>query len=118
MDFIRTGRITEANIVAEFYHQCRVAGITCYLEYVLDHCRLDAVIVQGEKIVAIVEVKSYSADRPINMDTKQFGKYLSFRVPIFWITRFSQIRRVVGEIQGYLAKVTPKVTTFGGRTDG
>lgn len=97
-------RVTEANITAELYHQFKLAGIECYLEYKLDHCFFDVVVLKENIIKAAVEVKSYCQNRPINTHTKQFAKYLQIGLPIFWITRLEQIPKVLEEIRQFLAE--------------
>lgn len=107
LEFQEPKRLPEANILAEFYCQCKASGVHCVLEYTYAHSRLDAVIVKDGLIVAIVEVKSYSNDRPPNTKTKQFEKYRRFGVPLFWITRVNQVPKVVSEIQDFLAYSFP-----------
>lgn len=107
LKFREPKRLPEANILAEFYCQCKTVGLQCVLEYTVYHSRLDAIIVKDGFIVAIVEVKSYSTDRPPNTQTKQFEKYLRFGVPLFWITRFNQVSKVVSEIQDFLSYPSP-----------
>ena len=96
-------RLPEANILAEFYCQCKAAGLNCFLEHTYRGSRFDAVIIKDDFIVAIVEVKSYSNTRPPNTETKQFEKYRRFGVPLFWITRLSQVSEVVKGIQDFMA---------------
>jgi len=37
MKFEKPKNPSEANAQAEFYHQCKIRGINCYLEYKKDH---------------------------------------------------------------------------------
>ena len=107
LEFQEPKRFPEANILAEFYCQCKASGLHCVLEYTYYHSRFDAIIVKDGLIVAVVEVKSYSNDRAPNTNTKQFEKYRRFGVPLFWITRFNQVPKVVSEIQDFLAYSFP-----------
>lgn len=56
-------KLSEATLQAEFYHQCRLQGIECFLEYRAfwngkSGSRFDAVIIKDNQIKAIVELKS------------------------------------------------------------
>ena len=95
MKFTKPNRIAEANIQAEFYHQCQLNGIECYLEYKHEHSRFDAVIIMNEEIRFIVEFKSYKTDKKGKTNTKQLDKYRQYEIPLFLITRMNQIDEAI-----------------------
>ena len=51
MEFKLPKRISEANIQAEFYKQCKENNINVYLEYKHEKCRFDAVIHNENEII-------------------------------------------------------------------
>ena len=102
MKFIKPDRIAEANIQAEFYHQCKLNGIECYLEYKHEHSRFDAVIIQNDEIEFIIEFKSYKTDKAAKLNTKQLDKYRKYGVQIFVITRMETVYLFVNQIQAIL----------------
>jgi hypothetical protein len=97
--FQATKGISEANIQAELYHQCKLRGIKIYLEYRHEGCVFDAVIVRDFEIVAIVECKSYNSSDVPNLTTKQYARYSSFGVPLFYIVNFKQVVPTLDQIQ-------------------
>ena len=104
MLFIKRDRISEANIQAEIYHRLKVCGIPCYLEYKVDKCRFDIVILKEHEevteIIAIVEVKSKLGDNinKINYNGRQFKKYSSYGLPLLYCTNMSCVYKTVGKI--------------------
>jgi len=98
MKFKKPDRIAEANIQAEFYHQCKVRGIECYLEYKHEQSRFDAIITEEEYIRFIVEFKSYKTNKKGKTKTRQLDKYRQYGLPVFLITRMEQIDRVIASI--------------------
>lgn len=93
-------RISEANIQAEFYHQCKLATVKCYLEYTLDNCRFDAIIYnESNEIVFIVEFKSYKTFKPEITSTKQIEKYKKHGIQIIMISRIEHVFDVVKKIK-------------------
>jgi hypothetical protein len=91
-------RIAEANIQAEFYHQCKLNKIPCYLEYKIERSRFDAVIYEekSKEILCLLEIKSYKYEYDdANIDTKQCKKYSKYRIPLIYIVRMSDIEEVI-----------------------
>ena len=102
MEFRYKKRLAEANVTAEFYHQCRLRNIECYLEYVINRCVFDAVIVKNGNIVCCVEVKNYVRSQFLNTDTWQIFKYLKVGLPLFWVVNMSQVPIVLDEIEAFI----------------
>lgn len=109
MKLIRTLKLPEANIQAEFYMACKQNQLNCYLQYIVDNplswkkhgkCRFDAVIYDSnDEIFAIIEIKSYHRqNKQGNRDTKQLKKYTQFNVPIFILTRIEHIPDLIKQI--------------------
>lgn len=96
---LKRKRISEANIQAEFYHQCRTLSIPCYLEYKQDTSRFDAVIYDPItlKILIIIEIKN-SKKSKVNEETKQFNKYKKFNIPIMVIRNSNDIKEAIVNI--------------------
>ena len=90
-------KLTEAQIGAEFYHQCKLLNIGVYMEHVHENCRFDAVLIKNNKIILIVEFKNRSLGKElwINKEGRQFRKYSKYGVDIMYITNFSQIKEQV-----------------------
>ncbi len=95
MKFKLPKRISEANIQAEFYRQCKTNNINVYLEYKHEECRFDAVIYEYDKIVLIVEIKSYKRKRKPNYGTKQMQKYEKYNIPVLLIGRMEEINKTI-----------------------
>lgn len=95
MKFQLPSRLSEANIQAEFYRQCKDAGINIYLEYKYQNCIFDAVIYNNDEIEHIIEFKSYKTTKKPKINTKQLKKYSSFGIHIILITRMESISFVV-----------------------
>lgn len=99
----RPAKITEANIQAEFYHQCKLNGINCYLEFTHGKCRFDAIIYNNEGVVRfIVEFKSYKTNRPEIIDTGQIKRYSSYNIPVIMITRMQHIENVISKLKTHI----------------
>ena len=101
MDFIKPKRIPEANIQAEIYRFCRNNNIKVCLEYKVENCRLDIVIVKHERIILIIETKSRKKEYPKNKryKTKQINKYKKFEVPILVCASWYEIEQTCKEIK-------------------
>ncbi len=84
MRFILPPRLSEANIQAEFYRQCKDIGLDVYLEYKHEGSRFD-------EIKFIIEIKSYKTQRAPKRNTKQIKRYESYKVPVLMITRMEMI---------------------------
>ena len=99
---LKYSSVSEACVQGEFYHQCRVRNIPCYLEYTYEDCRFDAVIYNKEtkEIFSIVEFKSYYHKyTPARTDTRQVDKYLKFNLPIMYVVRLSEIEWALNYIE-------------------
>ena len=101
MDYIVPKRLPEANIQAEIYHQCRLLGINCILEYKVPRSRFDICIIKDDKIVLIIETKSHKINHqtlvpPIN---KQMKKYQWWKVPILYCGHMEQVQEVIDKIK-------------------
>lgn len=93
-----TIRISEANIQAEFYKQCKDSGLSVYLEYKLGKSRFDAVIYNEttNRILYIIEIKSYKdINRVPNIHSKQLFKYSQYDVPIILIGRKEKVKDAI-----------------------
>ena len=99
MKFKLPKRISEANIQAEFYSQCKSNNINVYHEYKYEECRFDAVIYEHDKIILIVEFKSYKRKRKPNYETKQIQKYKKYNIPILIVGRMEDVKRTVNYIK-------------------
>lgn len=102
MKFKPNSRLSEANIQAEIYHQCKMYHIKCYLEYKHEHSRFDVVIVWKDEIVCIIECKSYKTDKSGKTNTKQHAKYSQYSLPVFLVTRLEQVPQLISDIQALL----------------
>jgi hypothetical protein len=100
MKFIKPRRLHSANIQAELYSRCQRLGLECYLEYVHERNRFDALIVHQGNIVCIIEVKSYTRDKPANRATKQIDKYSKYGVPVLMLVRMADVDQIINEILG------------------
>jgi hypothetical protein len=99
MKFNPNNRLPEANIQAEFYHQCKLNNIKCYLHYKIDHSVFDAIIIKDNTIIKIIEFKSYVTNRDGKINTKQLKKYSQYGIPIVLITRLWQIQNVIDSLK-------------------
>lgn len=106
-------RCTEADLVGEFYHRARLAGLEVYLEVKLPsrihrsgEMRVDAVIVDGENIVCCVEVKREG--RQLTSGTRQDQAYrsleLNHRVSTIWINSVNGLDAVIADIKGLMRR--------------
>lgn len=103
-------RGSEADLVGEFYHRARLAGLEVYLEVCLPshihrsgQMRVDAVVVSGDEIVCCVEVKREG--RQIFLSgTRQSNAYerleTTHRVPTIWINSKDRLDAVIEDIRG------------------
>ena len=91
-------KLPEANIQAEFYHQCRLQKIKCILEYKVENCRFDALVYdENRNVKCIVEFKSYKTRKKPKTNTNQINKYKKFGLPIIMCTRFEDVKWAVEE---------------------
>ena len=99
--FFKPKYSTEANLQADFYHQCRTVNLHPYLEYSYQGCRFDCVIVDKDEIIAIIEVK-----RSPELGTGQQAQrqleaynYFSENTPVFLLTCKNDIHKIIAKIQ-------------------
>lgn len=114
MKFIQPKRLPEANVTAELYVRLKQEDISCLLEYKVKGCRFDVIIIQGDDIVCIVEVKSRSK-RVIKRRLekgykyKQVERYETHGVPVLLVYDLDSIESVVSDIKFILANPLIKV---------
>lgn len=99
-DFKIPYRIPEANIQAEFYHQCRLRQIKVFLQFPYEDCKFDCIVLDKskKKILCVVEIK-YRKTTKKNYNTKQMKKYRNFDVPVFLVTSKEDIVKTIIEIE-------------------
>ncbi len=91
---------TEANLQADFYHQCHTVHLRPYLEYTHNGCRFDCIVIEEDEIIAIVEVKRIP--KAFNKQTQrqlETYRYFSDNTPIFLLTHKDEIHLIIAEIQ-------------------
>lgn len=89
-----------ANIQAEIYHQCRLEGIDCYLEYSVGGCRFDLITIKDGDIISIIECKSYlNPKKRAKINTVQLEKYRRFGVPVLVAVRMDDVEKTIKEIK-------------------
>ena len=107
-------KFSEADLVAEFYHQCRLRNWHCYLEVRLTSfvhrsgcMRADAVIKKwpSESPVCAVEFKTQNTAVPGKF-TRQHLAYSMLPFPFFYCIGAQQIFSVLGEIENLMGKKT------------
>lgn len=106
MLFKKQGRLSEATIQAEIYHQLKILGIVCYLEYPFNIIykgkarivRADLVVVKNDNIVCVCEVKNHILYNSPNKKTLQYHKYEILGIPFFYCMNVSQIGKCVSDI--------------------
>ncbi|WMX12387.1 hypothetical protein [Aureispira sp. CCB-E] len=96
---IKRKKISEANIQAEFYHQCRLYKIPFYLEFKYENSRFDGVVfdTKTHEILIIVEFKSKVKSKK-EYNTLQIKKYKKYNLPIIVIDKVSQIEEGIIKI--------------------
>jgi hypothetical protein len=104
-------RCTEADLVGEFYHRARLAGLEVYLEVKLPsdahrcgEMRADAVVVNGDEVVCCVEVKRDGKALPAMSRQSRAYAYLErdHRVPTIWINSVGGIDAVLVDIRSLM----------------
>lgn len=89
---------TSTQVLAEFYRRARNAEIEIFLDYESRtntgrKCRFNAVVVKGDRILAIVACKrSPNAARGT---TRQKTRYESFGVPVIWVRGMDRVQTAV-----------------------
>lgn len=98
---------TEAEIQAEFYHQCRLVGILCRLELHTRAGRPDCIIgtKDGNKAAVVVEVKRGAT----RLDHRQLARYRWLGLDVFTLCHSEEIPRLVARLQKLLPDI-PGVT--------
>jgi len=93
-------KISEANIQAELYHELRLLNIPAYLQYRIDDCVFDMIILDKKKenIIAIVEVKSWSKNGKPKINGKQYEKYIAYGLPLIYCGGFEYIPTTISAI--------------------
>ena len=93
-------RIAETTIQAEFYHQCRLNKIRCYLEYKYEHSRFDGVLYDEYKnIYAIIEFKSRYNPFELDVKGRQFNKYMQYNIPLIYVVNMKSVTRAIDYIK-------------------
>ena len=90
----------QVNLTAELYHYFRVykSSYKMVLEYKVDHCIFDAVIIKDGNIIGIIEARRYnSPPERINYKGKKHTKYsnIAYDVPIYYLSRYDHIPNIV-----------------------
>jgi hypothetical protein len=99
--------MSEADLIAELYHRCKVSGITARLEVFVPstihrskRMRVDVAIFRGNEIVACVEGKTPGGK--IGGNTRQRNAYEALRhrynIEVHWINSFGQIDALVRKL--------------------
>ena len=92
----------EDNIKAELYKWTNKHSLHLNFEYTHENCRFDAVFVRGKEILAIIEIKNWSAAKACKVKgehTSQITKYLSFGVPVLLLWSNFGIRNLIGRLK-------------------
>ncbi len=102
-------RQTEPNVQAEFYHQCKLTGLPCFLSYrslwsgpAPNDAHFDAVIHDDREIWAVVEFKRGWKDarrRCRWANSRQCVKYKAYGVPVFLVTCPDEIQPVIAKLR-------------------
>ena len=102
----------EANLQAEFYHQCRLIDLQLALEVTTPAGRLDAAILTPDRLnlVAIVEVKrsklSFNEGR-----SRQILNYKALGVPVYGLDTTTDPKRLARSIQIQIRSLQGKPLT-------
>jgi len=90
---------SEANVQAEFYHQCRLIGLPVALEVTTPVGRLDVAVLNatGDGCVAIVECKKAAC--MISAELGQVRRYKKIGVPVYGLTDKQRCRGLAKTIQ-------------------
>lgn len=107
--FIKRLPVTEADLLARFYRQAANRGLDIRMEVILPSAlhrsgrmRVDAALVKGQMILALIEGKTPGAK--IGGNTRQKFAYEKFKVrhgvPTFWINSENAISGLIDSLQG------------------
>ena len=104
MRFIKPRRVPEATIQAVVYNLLCYSGVEAHMEYRIHipeenrFIRADIVVVKEASIVAIIEVKSKKRKSNPHTRGKQYQRYMSLDVPIFYCCHMDDANGVVRSI--------------------
>lgn len=105
---------TEATLQAEIYHQLRKKNIKSFLEYKIENCIADIVVLDNaENICCAIEVKR-NRQQEVKRTSKQYNKYRNLGIPFIYCTHESRIKDTVDLVQRYINKEKdlPNETVF------
>lgn len=105
---------TEATLQAEIYHQLRKKNIKSFLEYRIDNCIADIVVLDNtENICCAIEVKR-NREQEVKRTSRQYNKYKNLGIPFIYCTHESRIKDTVDLVQQYINKEKdlPNETVF------
>ena len=98
--FIKPKYKAEANLQADFYHQCKTVRLYPYLEYSYQGCRFDCVVIDDGEIIAIIEVKRIPNDNTEKTKRQlEAYNYFSNNTPVFLLTHNDEIHTIISKIQ-------------------
>ncbi len=91
---------TEANLQAEFYHECKLIGLPCSLEVITPAGRLDAVVLNAAKtqFLAIIEVKRDPVSFLGGYST-QIKRYKRLGVPVYGLSSHNDPAKLAATIK-------------------
>ena len=115
MIFSRGYRITEANIQAECYARLKAIGVLTYLEYKIEKCKFDMVVLypinENQKkfeIIAVVEFKSKIKFINTVNQGKQYLKYKEVcdrnNIPLIYCQSWKGLRATVEKVRSIYLK--------------
>lgn len=109
MLFIENLGWSEADLLAELHHRCRVVGLVLRMEVCIPSAvhkskrmRVDAALISSGHVLALIEGKTPGEKTAEN--TRQRRAYAAIasehRVPTFWLNAYDQIDPLVEKLQG------------------
>ena len=106
MEYIKKVRVSEANVQAELYRRLKMQNIECELEYKIRRpgergARLDCVIIQGNMIPLIIEVKNHIDPEKTRREwhqKKQYTRYSRYGVPVLICAAMCHIDAIVDHV--------------------
>jgi hypothetical protein len=106
---INPNYLSEADLLAEFYHQCRLKGLTLRMEVSLPSkvhqrskkTRVDIAVILGNRIIALVEGKT--PGKVTGKNSRQTRAYAEIEkehgIPVFWLNRYDQINGLIEKLR-------------------
>ena len=95
---------TEADVAAEFYHQCQKLGLTAKMEVTLPSkvhrsgfMRADALVFQLSNLVCAVEFKGHRKTG-LNPESRQYKAYMGLGIPFFLCCGLSSIEETINDV--------------------